>query len=152
MAPSSLSLSSLRSRPCLVVPAVVMPRGRSPLPPMDHPPLATCRYDEVHRGLAARGQRVLCVAHRRLTSEEAEHAKSSRAGELLDRSLIESGLTFDGFASFACLLRTDSASVVEELKNADNRVAMVTGTKPSGVPIAPPARIPKLRKSAKADV
>ena len=87
-------------------------------------------YDSVHRGLAARGQRVLAIAHRRLTDEEAKLASSPRAGELLDRAVIESNLEFDGFASFACLLRNDSGAVVEELRNADNLVAMATGDAP----------------------
>lgn len=126
----------------MTVLAKVSFKGRSPehwalvkgspeaIAPLLAPGSKIASYDGVYRGLAARGQRVLAIAHRKLTDEEAKLAASSRAGELLDRADIERNLEFDGFASFACLLRTDSGVVVEELRNADNRVAMATGDAP----------------------
>ncbi|KAL2896530.1 putative manganese-transporting ATPase PDR2 [Bienertia sinuspersici] len=45
----------------------------------------------------------------------------------LDRDLVEKDLTFAGFAVFNCPIRSDSASVLSELKGSSHDLVMITG-------------------------
>ncbi|KAJ6833555.1 putative manganese-transporting ATPase PDR2 [Iris pallida] len=45
----------------------------------------------------------------------------------LDRDLVETGLTFAGFAVFNCPIRSDSGSVLKELKESSHDLVMITG-------------------------
>ncbi|MCD7465553.1 putative manganese-transporting ATPase pdr2 [Datura stramonium] len=45
----------------------------------------------------------------------------------LERDMVESGLTFAGFAVFNCPIRGDSATVLTELKQSSHDLVMITG-------------------------
>lgn len=81
------------------------------------PPCYRATY-ELHM---SRGKRVLALAYRELSPEEA-----SRSSDL-SRAEVEKGLTFAGFLLFDCDLKVDSKSVIRELRVSDHRVVMITG-------------------------
>ncbi|XP_038692618.1 probable manganese-transporting ATPase PDR2 isoform X2 [Tripterygium wilfordii] len=62
----------------------------------------------------------------RIQEEFFAFVKVSEARSL-DRGVVESGLTFAGFAVFNCPIRTDSASILSELKNSSHDLVMITG-------------------------
>ena len=68
------------------------------------------------------GQRVLAIAYRKLTTEEA-----NKKIEALSRQTMESDLVFAGFLLLHCPIKTDSSSVISELWNGGNQVVMITG-------------------------
>lgn len=85
-------------------------------------------YDLAYREMAERGMRVLALASRPLTGEEADAAqRAATTGRGPARETIEQGLTFVGFVAFVCKVRRDTAEVVAALQHASHQVAMATG-------------------------
>ena len=85
-------------------------------------------FDSTYRALAEDGMRVLALASRRLTQEEAQIASNApHTGKSLAREDVESGLTFVGFVAFSCLVRKDTTEVVLALQKSSHKVAMATG-------------------------
>ncbi|KAF8408659.1 hypothetical protein HHK36_004722 [Tetracentron sinense] len=71
-------------------------------------------YLETYKKYTRQGSRVLALACKALPYMTVSEARS------LDRDLVESGLTFAGFAVFNCPIRADSASVLSELKGSSH--------------------------------
>ncbi|ESQ47010.1 hypothetical protein EUTSA_v10027626mg [Eutrema salsugineum] len=67
------------------------------------------------------GSRVLALAFKRLPDMMASEARD------MERDAVESDLTFAGFAVFNCPIRSDSATVLLELKNSSHDLVMITG-------------------------
>ncbi|XP_068658397.1 probable manganese-transporting ATPase PDR2 [Aristolochia californica] len=84
---------------------------------MDLPPF----YVETYKKYTRQGSRVLALAFKHLPEMAVNEARS------LDRDLVESNLTFAGFAVFNCPIRVDSASVLSELKGSSQDLVMITG-------------------------
>lgn len=78
-------------------------------------------YVETYKKYTRQGSRVLTLAYKQLSEMSVSEARS------LDRDFVESGLTFAGFAVFNCPIRTDSASVLSELKASSHDLVMITG-------------------------
>lgn len=78
-------------------------------------------YVEMYKKYTRQGSRVLTLAYKQLSEMAVSEARS------LDRDFVESGLTFAGFAVFNCPIRTDSASVLSELKGSSHDLVMITG-------------------------
>ncbi|KAF8395617.1 hypothetical protein HHK36_019567 [Tetracentron sinense] len=78
-------------------------------------------YVETYKKYTRQGSRVLALACKALPDMTVSEARS------LDRDLVESGLTFAGFAVFNCPIRADSASVLSELKGSSHDLVMITG-------------------------
>merc|ERR1719343_775719 len=70
----------------------------------------------------ALGQRVLAIAYRKLSTNEA-----NKKIEEISREEVESDLIFVGFLLLYCPIKTDSGPVISELWNSGNRVVMITG-------------------------
>jgi cation-transporting ATPase 13A1 len=98
-------------------------------------------FERAHTSLAERGLRVLALAYRRLSDEEASRVKGggtaaaasadrSAAPAGLTREEVERGLSFAGFIAFECLSRADSALVIGALQESGHQVAMLTGDSP----------------------
>ncbi|KAH0456227.1 hypothetical protein IEQ34_014134 [Dendrobium chrysotoxum] len=79
------------------------------------------QYVETYKKYTRQGSRVLALAYKPLPEMAVSEARS------LDRDVVESGLTFTGFAIFNCPIRPDSASVLNELKGSSHDLAMITG-------------------------
>lgn len=85
-------------------------------------------YDSTYRALAEDGMRVLALAKRTLNGQEAEMAHAAaRTGKGPAREDVECGLSFVGFVAFSCLVRRDTAEVIQELQRSSHCVAMATG-------------------------
>ncbi|KAF5445794.1 hypothetical protein F2P56_034817 [Juglans regia] len=78
-------------------------------------------YVETYKKYTRQGSRVLSLAFKSLPDMAVSEARS------LDRDIVESGLTFAGFAVFNCPIRSDSASVLSELKGSSHDLVMITG-------------------------
>ncbi|KAF6151874.1 hypothetical protein GIB67_010448 [Kingdonia uniflora] len=78
-------------------------------------------YVHTYKKYTRQGSRVLALAFKPLPEMSVSEARN------LDRDLVESGLTFVGFAVFNCPIRADSASVLYELKGASHDLVMITG-------------------------
>ncbi|XP_044497206.1 probable manganese-transporting ATPase PDR2 [Mangifera indica] len=78
-------------------------------------------YIETYKKYTRQGSRVLALAFKPLPDMTVSEARS------LDRDLVESGLTFAGFAVFNCPIRADSATILSELKNSSHDLVMITG-------------------------
>ncbi|XP_038988652.1 probable manganese-transporting ATPase PDR2 [Phoenix dactylifera] len=78
-------------------------------------------YVETYKKYTRQGSRVLALAYKPLPEMAVSEARS------LDRDLVESGLTFAGFAVFNCPIRPDSGSVLCELKGSSHDLVMITG-------------------------
>ncbi|MCO5599334.1 hypothetical protein L7F22_053435 [Adiantum nelumboides] len=72
------------------------------------------KYVEAYKYYTCQGSRVLALAYKSLPEMPVSELRN------LDREFVESGLSFAGFAVFACPLRNDSASVLKELKNSSH--------------------------------
>ncbi|XP_062083748.1 probable manganese-transporting ATPase PDR2 [Humulus lupulus] len=81
------------------------------------PPL----YVETYKKYTRQGSRVLALAFKSLPDMTVSEARS------LDREVVESNLTFAGFAVFNCPIRADSATVLSELKGSSHDLVMITG-------------------------
>ena len=79
-------------------------------------------YEEVYQRMARQGMRVLALAYKNLSSDFAPHDLAHEP-----RSFAESDLEFVGFAAFRCLVRKDSAQVIQLLKESSHDVTMITG-------------------------
>ncbi|KAK4567239.1 hypothetical protein RGQ29_003164 [Quercus rubra] len=78
-------------------------------------------YVETYKKYTRQGSRVLALAFKSLPDMTVSEARS------LDRDIVESGLTFAGFAVFNCPIRADSARVLSELKASSHDLVMITG-------------------------
>ncbi|XP_010521514.1 PREDICTED: probable manganese-transporting ATPase PDR2 [Tarenaya hassleriana] len=78
-------------------------------------------YVETYKRYTRQGSRVLALAFKPLPDMMVSEARN------MDRDAVESGLTFAGFAVFNCPIRTDSATVLLELKNSSHDLTMITG-------------------------
>lgn len=78
-------------------------------------------YVETYKKYTRQGSRVLALAFKSLPDMTVSEARS------LDRDVVESGLTFAGFAVFNCPIRADSATVLSELKGSSHDLVMITG-------------------------
>ncbi|KAJ4839478.1 putative manganese-transporting ATPase pdr2 [Turnera subulata] len=78
-------------------------------------------FVETYKKYTRQGSRVLALAFKSLPDMTVSEARS------LDRDVVESGLTFAGFAVFNCPIRGDSATVLSELKNSSHDLVMITG-------------------------
>ncbi|XP_058204028.1 probable manganese-transporting ATPase PDR2 [Rhododendron vialii] len=78
-------------------------------------------YVQTYKKYTRQGSRVLALAYKFLPEMTVSEARS------LDRDLVESGLTFAGFAVFNCPIRADSATVLAELKGSSHDLVMITG-------------------------
>ncbi|XP_060218254.1 probable manganese-transporting ATPase PDR2 [Lycium barbarum] len=84
---------------------------------IDVPPYYVPTYKKYTR----QGSRVLALAFKSLPDMTVSEARS------LERDMVESGLTFAGFAVFNCPIRGDSATVLTELKQSSHDLVMITG-------------------------
>ncbi|KAM1366232.1 hypothetical protein ACFX2I_044366 [Malus domestica] len=78
-------------------------------------------YVETYKKFTRQGSRVLALAYKSLPDMTVSEARS------LDRDVVESGLTFAGFAVFNCPIRADSATILSELKGSSHDLVMITG-------------------------
>ncbi|PON83998.1 P-type ATPase, subfamily V [Trema orientale] len=78
-------------------------------------------YIETYKKYTRQGSRVLALAFKSLPDMTVSEARS------LDREVVESSLTFAGFAVFNCPIRADSATVLSELKASSHDLVMITG-------------------------
>ncbi|KAJ6291012.1 hypothetical protein OIU76_024179 [Salix suchowensis] len=78
-------------------------------------------YVDTYKKYTRQGSRVLALAFKNLPDMTVSEARS------LDRDVVETGLTFAGFAVFNCPIRADSAAVLSELKNSSHDLVMITG-------------------------
>ncbi|KAF2308363.1 hypothetical protein GH714_000363 [Hevea brasiliensis] len=78
-------------------------------------------YVDTYKKYTRQGSRVLALAFKSLPDMTVSEARS------LDRDVVESGLTFAGFAVFNCPIRADSAAILSELKNSSHDLVMITG-------------------------
>ncbi|KAJ6841422.1 putative manganese-transporting ATPase PDR2 [Iris pallida] len=78
-------------------------------------------YVDTYKKYTRQGSRVLALAYKPLPEMAVSEARS------LDRDLVETGLTFAGFAVFNCPIRSDSGSVLKELKESSHDLVMITG-------------------------
>ncbi|KAH7434487.1 hypothetical protein KP509_06G019400 [Ceratopteris richardii] len=79
------------------------------------------KYVEAYKHFTCQGSRVLALAYKALPEMPVGELRT------LERDAVESGLSFAGFAVFACPLRTDSAAVLKELKHSSHDLVMITG-------------------------
>ena len=82
-------------------------------------------YDEAHTRMAEKGMRVLALAFKYVSDDDAQGAATS-----WDRAQVECGLTFAGFVAFQCRVRADSPVVISALTESAHRCVMVTGDAP----------------------
>ncbi|GLT26678.1 hypothetical protein SLA2020_017250 [Shorea laevis] len=78
-------------------------------------------YVETYKKYTRQGSRVLALAFKSLPDMMVSEARN------LDRDIVESGLTFAGFAVFNCPIRADSATILSELKSSSHDLVMITG-------------------------
>ncbi|KAL3502168.1 hypothetical protein ACH5RR_036617, partial [Cinchona calisaya] len=78
-------------------------------------------YVKTYKKYTRQGSRVLALAFKSLPEMAVSEVRS------LDRDMVESGLTFAGFAVFNCPIRGDSATVLSELKGSSHDLVMITG-------------------------
>ncbi|XP_076915651.1 putative manganese-transporting ATPase PDR2 isoform X2 [Bidens hawaiensis] len=78
-------------------------------------------YVSTYKKYTRQGSRVLALAYKPLSDMTVSEARN------LDREVVESGLTFAGFAVFNCPIRGDSAAVLLELKKSSHDLVMITG-------------------------
>ncbi|KAJ1386496.1 P-type ATPase [Sesbania bispinosa] len=78
-------------------------------------------YVETYKKYTRQGSRVLALAYKSLSDMTVSEARS------LDRDMVESGLTFAGFVVFNCPIRSDSATILSELKGSSHDLVMITG-------------------------
>lgn len=77
-------------------------------------------YDSQAESLSKQGYRVISLAYKSLSGSSAGESIESRA-------TCESDLQFCGFIAFTCMVRKDTADVLQRLKDGGMGVAMVTG-------------------------
>ena len=94
-------------------------------------------YDSSYNALAEEGMRVLALAYRRVTADDAasvagdgsaSEETSNRPEE--NRKWVESALDFAGFIAFTCKTRADSPTVIRALLESAHGVSMLTGDAP----------------------
>ncbi|KAF7840196.1 putative manganese-transporting ATPase PDR2 [Senna tora] len=78
-------------------------------------------YVETYKKYTRQGSRVLALAYKSLPDMTVSEARN------MERDIVESGLTFAGFVVFNCPIRSDSASVLSELKGSSHDLVMITG-------------------------
>ncbi|KAI3726103.1 hypothetical protein L1987_65900 [Smallanthus sonchifolius] len=78
-------------------------------------------FVSTYKRYTRQGSRVLALAYKPLPDMTVSEARN------LDREVVETGLTFAGFAVFNCPIRGDSATVLLELKKSSHDLVMITG-------------------------
>ncbi|WOL01814.1 putative manganese-transporting ATPase PDR2 [Canna indica] len=78
-------------------------------------------YVKTYKKYTRQGSRVLALAYKSLPEMAVSEARN------LDRDQVENDLTFAGFAVFNCPIRSDSATVLHELKSSSHDLVMITG-------------------------
>ncbi|CAL9770284.1 unnamed protein product [Musa acuminata subsp. burmannicoides] len=78
-------------------------------------------YVKTYKKYTRQGSRVLALAYKTLPEMTVSEARN------LERDVVENGLTFAGFAVFSCPIRSDSATVLYELKGSSHDLVMITG-------------------------
>ncbi|GMP86442.1 hypothetical protein CsSME_00039220 [Camellia sinensis var. sinensis] len=78
-------------------------------------------YVKTYKKYTRQGSRVLALAYKFIPEMTVSEART------LDRDVVESGLTFAGFAVFNCPIRGDSSTVLSELKASSHDLVMITG-------------------------
>lgn len=78
-------------------------------------------YVETYKKYTRQGSRVLALAFKLFPDMMVSEARN------MDRDVVESGLTFAGFAVFNCPIRADSATILLELKSSSHDLVMITG-------------------------
>ncbi|XAR73112.1 Calcium-transporting ATPase [Bertholletia excelsa] len=78
-------------------------------------------YVKTFKKYTRQGSRVLALAYKPLPEMTVSEARS------LDRDIVETGLSFAGFAVFNCPIRGDSATILSELKGSSHDLVMITG-------------------------
>eukprot|EP00054_Salpingoeca_dolichothecata_P000146 m.16120 g.16120 ORF g.16120 m.16120 type:complete len:1361 (+) comp10277_c0_seq1:123-4205(+) len=78
-------------------------------------------FHATHQALARQGMRVIALASKKLTGMSQSEACA------MTRAQVESDLHFTGFVPFQCLMRKDSAAVLQELQRSSHTVTMITG-------------------------
>lgn len=78
-------------------------------------------YVNTYKKYTRQGSRVLALAFKSLPDMTVSEARS------LDRDMVESELIFAGFAVFNCPIRSDSATVLSELRGSSHDLVMITG-------------------------
>ncbi|KAG0569601.1 hypothetical protein KC19_6G101700 [Ceratodon purpureus] len=78
-------------------------------------------YVDTYKQYTRQGSRVLALAYKVLPDMAVSESR------IVDRETVENGLTFAGFAVFACPLRSDSGEVLEELRSSSHDLVMITG-------------------------
>ncbi|KAJ7945181.1 Cation-transporting ATPase [Quillaja saponaria] len=78
-------------------------------------------YVETYKKYTRQGSRVLALAYKPFPDMTVSEARS------LDRDIVENGLIFAGFVVFNCPIRSDSATVLSELKGSSHDLVMITG-------------------------
>ena len=82
-------------------------------------------YEATYKYFAQRGSRVLALGYKHLPGDLS-------AGQLnaLERTAVESSLTFAGFLVFHCPLKPDATATIKQLNDASHRCIMITGDNP----------------------
>ncbi|KDO32388.1 hypothetical protein SPRG_02865 [Saprolegnia parasitica CBS 223.65] len=75
-----------------------------------------------YQDMARRGMRVLALAYK-----DCEKGLSEADVGHKTREWAESNLHFAGFAAYQCLVRRDSAEILQQLKDSSHAVGMITG-------------------------
>jgi len=83
-------------------------------------------YDATYTALSEKGQRVLALAYRHLSSDQS----AAREYAQKPRDASENDLTFAGFVSFKCETRKDSQLVIKALQDSRHECTMLTGDAP----------------------
>lgn len=78
-------------------------------------------YSTLYKSYVKEGYRVIALASKILKVSGDHELKQ------LKRSDVESQLSFAGFLIFECPLKSDSASVIKELKESGHETKMITG-------------------------
>ena len=83
-------------------------------------------YDKAYKEYAAEGARVLALAYKHLSAEDAAPANLRH----LSRDEAESGMVFAGFAVFRSPLKPQSEPSLRMLKMSQHQLVMITGDAP----------------------
>lgn len=85
---------------------------------------APADYESSYKQHASQGSRIIALAYKTLPGLEGAELRRVPRGE------AESGLTFAGFAVFACPLKSESEPSLRVLKESSHQLVMITGDTP----------------------
>lgn len=78
-------------------------------------------YEQVYTHYMACGQRVLAMGYRKFTNKSVAQLKD------MGRDKVEQDLEFAGFLVLDCPLKSDTKSVITELRKSNHKCIMITG-------------------------